>query len=171
MTTMQTRARATEVERTRMAADAAEAEVAAQEVEAERVETPRPIGPLLRELGDEAVTLVRKEIELARSEMNEKVQEAQHAAAASAGGVAMLVAGLITLCGAASAGLYVLMLLWNVQPAISLWVSPLVVGVIVMLIGWGMASRARKLTSARHWRPTHTERSLRETKQWAERKL
>lgn len=166
MTTMENRARAPEMERDRMA------EEAAARAEAQRaVEPPRPIGPLLRELGDEAITLIRKEVELARVEMAEKVQQAQHAAAASAVGVGMLVAGLVTLCGAASAGLYMLMLMWEIEPSVSMWLSPLIVSVIVLLIGGVMAMRARKLTSARHWRPTHTERSLHETKQWAERKI
>jgi hypothetical protein len=131
----------------------------------------RSLASLLRELRDEAVTLIQQELALARSEISHKVSQAQRAAASSVGGVALLLAGLITICAAASAGLYVLMLELGVGPEIALWAAPLAVGIVVLLIGWAMAAQAKKVTSADHWRPERTERSVRETKQWAERKL
>lgn len=131
----------------------------------------RSIAGLLRELRDEAMTLVQKEMALARTEISEKVTEAQHAITTSVGGAAMLLAGLFTLAMALSAALYVAMIAFEITPAISLWAAPLIVGVVIALIGYGMVSRAKKVTRAEHWRPERTERSVRETKQWAERKM
>lgn len=131
----------------------------------------RSLSGLLRELRDEAMTLVQKEMQLARAEIQEKISETQRAVTTSVGGAAMLLAGLFTLAIALSAALYVGMIAFEIGPAISLWAAPLIVGVVIALIGYGMVNRAKKVTRADHWRPERTERSVRETKQWAERKM
>lgn len=137
----------------------------------ERGNGHRSLPSLLRELRDEAATLIQTELELARTEIAQKISEAQSAIATSAGGLALMIAGLITLCLAATAGLYVFMLALEVEPAVSLWVSPLIVGAVVLFIGWLMALRARKVASSDHWRPRRTERSVRETTRWATEKI
>jgi uncharacterized membrane protein YqjE len=131
----------------------------------------RPLSSLLRELRDEALTLVQKEFQLARVEMTEKVDEAQNAVATSIGGAALLLAGLFTLCMAVAAGVYAAMIAADIAPAISLWAAPLVVGALIALIGYAMVNRAKKVTRAEHWRPERTQRSVRETRDWAERKM
>lgn len=126
---------------------------------------------LLRELRDEVMTLARQEYELARAELGEKARDAQRVLAASLTGVAITLAGIVTLCIAASAGLYAALRLAEVDPIVAGWVAPLGVGALVTIIGLAMMSRAKKLTDAEHWRPRRTERSVRETKAWAERKV
>jgi len=131
----------------------------------------RSLSTLLRELRDEAMTLVEKEFQLAKAEISEKVDKAENALATSVGGVALMISGIFTLCLSVAAGLYVAMIALDVTPAIALWAAPLIVGLVVAIIGYAMTRRARVVTRADHWRPERTERSVRETKDWAERKF
>lgn len=131
----------------------------------------RSLPDLLRELRDEALTLVQQEVHLARTEVAEKIDDAQRVLAASALGLALLMAGLVTLTLGAAAALYAGLVALDVAPMTAGWVSPVAVGIVVIAIGAALASRAKKLGDADHWRPKRTERSVRETRDWAERKV
>ena len=78
----------------------------------------RPIGELVRDLSQQTSTLVRKEIELARAELQEKGKIAGKGAAMLAGAAA---AGLLAL-GALTAGLIALL-----DTAMATWVAALIV--------------------------------------------
>ncbi|MFC7737303.1 phage holin family protein [Roseomonas sp. GCM10028921] len=89
----------------------------------------RSIPDLLGDLVDQTSTLVRKEVQLARAEIGEKVTIAGAAAGAIAVGAFLLLASLIVLLQAAVAALveYV---------GLSATVSALIVAVVVALIGY-----------------------------------
>lgn len=136
-----------------------------------RHEGSRPLPTLLKELRDEVITLARQEFKLAKCEIAEEVESAQRALVTSLIGAGVLVVGGVVLALAASAAVYAGLLVGGVQPLVSGWLAPLIVGLVCTMIGLVMVNRAKRATTAEHWRPTHTERSLRETRDWAERKM
>ncbi|MBB5695295.1 phage holin family protein [Muricoccus pecuniae] len=89
----------------------------------------RSIPDLLGDLVDQTSTLVRKEVQLARAEIGEKVTIAGAAAGAIAVGAFLLLASLIVLLQAAVAALVE-------YAGLSATVSALIVAVAVALIGY-----------------------------------
>lgn len=131
----------------------------------------RSLVSLIRDLRDESINLVQDEVRLARAEMHEKIDELRQGAIAIATGGAVLAAGLLMLLLAAAAGLYAAMWALEVDPLISGWLSPLIIGVIAAVVGWAMIAAGKKKVEPSNLRPERTERSLRETGSWAERKV
>src|SRR5690606_20733426 len=84
---------------------------------------------LVRQLTSEVTSLFTKEISLARSEMRESVNQAKAGAIAMTSGGIVLLAGTIILLMAAVYGL---------ATVLSLWLSALIVGGVVCLIGFIM---------------------------------
>lgn len=133
--------------------------------------THHSLASTLRDLRDEAVTLVQQEFLLARTEIAEEVESAKRAVTASLIGAGLALIGLFTLAIAATAGLYALLAVWaDVGNYTAGWLAPLIVGLVLAGIGWAMTNRLKRVGRSEHWRPARTERSLRETKRWAERK-
>jgi hypothetical protein len=126
---------------------------------------------LLRDLRDESINLVQDEVRLARTELQEKVNEARQGAISAVTGGAILGAGLFMILLAAAAGLYAAMWAMEVDPLISGWLAPLIVGVLVVIIGGALLAAGKKKMEPSNLRPERTERSLRETGAWAERKV
>jgi hypothetical protein len=118
----------------------------------------RSIGELFTELSRETGTLVRKELELATTEMTVKARiAAVHVGTVAAGG-ALAHAALLVLLAAIVIGLAQL----GVEP----WLSALIValatgGVGYMLVQKGLASLRRTNVT-----PTNTIESLKETATW-----
>jgi hypothetical protein len=129
------------------------------------------IGDLLRDLRDEITALVQQGFMLARNEIIEELEEARNALLASLVGVVILAISGVVLALAASAGVYVALINAGLDPMVALWLSPLIIGLVGAVAGVILTSRIKKVTDADHWRPSRTERSLQETKEWVERKL
>lgn len=130
----------------------------------------RSITDLIRELRDESTVLLREEIALAKTEMNEKVSRVTSSTAVLVTGAAVAHLGLIFLLLAASAGLerfYDSMGLWFHGD----WVAPLVVGLIVGIIGTVMLSSAKKKLSHTSLMPKRTMETLRDDKNWVKEKM
>ena len=122
----------------------------------------RPLGELFSELAHETGTLVRKEVELAKTEMTGKAKvAAKDAAAIAVGGVVGLAGGLFLL------GALVLAL----GTLIPLWVSALLVGGIVTAIGVTMALRGMRALKHIDPAPQQTIRTLQEDRQWAREQM
>ncbi|HEY0614898.1 MAG TPA: phage holin family protein [Candidatus Elarobacter sp.] len=122
-------------------------------------EAERPIGELLRELGDEISTLVRQEIALAKVEIAEKVKPAA-ASAGMFGGTAIFGLGAF---GAATAFLIALIAL-----ALPLWASALIVTVIYGIIAGVLAMTGKKkLQEAAPLVPEQTAQTVKEDIEWA----
>src|SRR5690242_573554 len=101
---------------------------------AERKED-RPIGELFSELMSETRTLLKQEITLVRTEVTQKLlQVAKDLAALGAGGV-VLYTGLLTLVAALVAG---------GATFIPVWLSALIVGVLLEVVGLGLVQKGRK---------------------------
>ncbi len=118
----------------------------------------RSLGDLFSELTRETSTLVRKELELAKTEMTDKATKAGKNIGFLAIGGAVAYAGLLALIGG------IIVLLAN---AISLWVSALVVGLIVAVIGYALVQKGLTALKNLDLVPHQTIETLKEDKEWA----
>jgi hypothetical protein len=103
-----------------------------------RIRDERSIGELFRELADESRSLVQQEVHLAKAEMSQKLDKVTSNATSIGIGGAVAFAGVITLCAAASAGTYVALRMAGLEYAIAAWLAPLMVGLIVAGVGYGL---------------------------------
>ncbi|BDE06423.1 membrane protein [Vulcanimicrobium alpinum] len=122
-------------------------------------EADRPIGELLRELGDEIATLVRAEIALARAEMAEKAKPAV-ASAGMFGGSALLALGAF--------GAFTTFLIAVLALALQVWAAALIVTVIYGVIAFAFAQSGKhKLEEATPLVPEQTAQTVKEDIEWA----
>ena len=115
----------------------------------------RSIGELFAELSRETGVLVRKEVELATTEMTARLKTASAQGAFIAAGGALVHAGLLVLLAAIVIGLAQL----GVQP----WLSALIVAALVMTVGYLLARRGMVRIRATSLAPKETNESLKET--------
>jgi putative superfamily III holin-X len=120
----------------------------------------RSLGDLFAELSRETRQLVRKEFELATTELTAKVKKAGRQVGIAAAGGALVHAGLLVLLAAIVVGL---------SAVIAPWLSALIVGVATMAIGYVLVNRG--LTGLRETRivPTQTIDTLKEDARWTTR--
>ena len=121
----------------------------------------RSIGDLIAELSRETGQLVRKEVELATTEMTAKAKVAgAHATTVAVGG-ALAHAALLVLLAALVIGL--------AQIGVEPWLSALIVALVTGAIGYMLVNRG--LTGLRRTSvtPTRTIESLKETASWTNR--
>ena len=118
----------------------------------------RSIGDLFGELARELGTLVRQEIHLAKVEMSQKAGQAGRDAGMVAFGGMLAHAGLLAVIAGMVLALGTL---------IPLWVSAVIVGVVVLAIGAGLArariSAMKRIDPA----PRQTLETLKEDARWA----
>lgn len=113
------------------------------------------VGVLLRELAHEVPSLVTKEIALAKSEARESMRATKAGIAAVATGGAVAMAGLVALTFAA---------VFALSEVIAPWAAALIVGAVVMLIGYVMVQAGKKKFAAESLRPERTMHSLNKDK-------
>ena len=117
----------------------------------------RSIGELFAELANETSTLVRQEVQLAKTEITQKVTSAGKDVGMIGAGGALAYAGLLALIAAVIIGLGQL---------IPMWLSALIVGLVVVGIGYMLIQSG--LTALKRIDPTPREtiESLKEDKEW-----
>jgi uncharacterized membrane protein YqjE len=121
------------------------------------------LGDLVMGLTDDITTLVRKEVELAKTELQENIKEGAQAGTMVAVGGMVAYAGLILLLiGVAIA----LGDWWN-----NLWLGAGVVGIVVGLIGWAVLNGGLKQLKEVSLVPHKTIASLERDAQMAKEKL
>lgn len=120
-------------------------------------EQQRSLGELFSELAHETGTLVRKEMELAKTEMTTKAATAQKDALLVAYGWSLGLAGVLVLLAAFILALGTL---------ISLWVSALLVGALVTAVGVTLVRRGVRAFKSIDPMPRDAIQSLKEDKQW-----
>lgn len=108
---------------------------------------------LLRRLGEDLATLLRKELALASSEISQTVTDAQRGIASVAMGGAVLFAGLIFLLLAATAAL---------AQVVETWLAALIVGGVVAVIGYAMLAAGKRKLKPSALKLERTQQSLRE---------
>ena len=121
----------------------------------------RSIGDLLAELSRETSQLVRKEVELASTEMTAKAKKAGgHVGVAAAGG-ALAHAGLLVFLAALVLGLSEL----GVTP----WLSALIISLLTLGVGYLLVNRGLSGLRSSSVAPTRTMESLKEDARWTTR--
>ena len=118
----------------------------------------RSLGELFSELAQETSTLVHQEVNLAKTEMSQKASRAGKHAGVLATGGALAYAGLLAILAA------VIVLLDNIMP---LWVSALLVGLVVAVVGYLLVRRALDALKREDFAPRQTMETLKEDQQWA----
>lgn len=121
--------------------------------------TDKSLPALFSDLMRETVDLVRKEMQLARAEVGEKVDGAQKAVGAIAIGAAVALAGLFILLQAVVNALAMFL-----PPELAPWLAPLIVGLLVALIGYSMLKSGQSHLKADRLMPQRTIDSLRSDK-------
>lgn len=121
----------------------------------------RSLGDLLSELSRETATLVRKEVELATTELSAKAQKAGMYASVAAAGGALMHAGLLVLLAAIVIGL--------AQAGITAWLAALLVSLLTLGVGYALFNRG--LTNLRRTdvTPHQAIEALKETSTWTTR--
>jgi drug/metabolite transporter (DMT)-like permease len=121
----------------------------------------RSLGDLFAELSRETGVLVRKEVELATTEMTAKARIAgAHVATVAAGG-ALAHAGLLVLLAALVIGLSQL----GIEP----WISALIVAVLTIAVGYVLANKGLTNLRRTSMAPIQTIETLKETTTWTNR--
>lgn len=130
----------------------------------------RSLGQILRELRDESSALLRKEVDLAKAEMSEKASRigSNLGAAAVGGGVAF--AGALALLAAVITGLTSL-LSKVMSPGVAVWLAPLLVGLVLAFIGYGMIKKAVAALKQERIAPQQTTDSLKENTEWLKSRI
>jgi len=122
----------------------------------------RSIGELFGELASETGTLVRQEVQLAKTEMAQKATFIGKQAAIILVGALLGVVALITLSGA------LVLLLGQAMP---LWAAALIVTGLMGLAAFLVANKGLSALKNHDLNPTQTIASLKDNKQWATKQL
>ncbi|MEO6193349.1 MAG: phage holin family protein [Thermoanaerobaculia bacterium] len=130
----------------------------------------RSIGQLLKELTQESSTLLKQEVNLAKTEMSEKASRigANLGEVAVGGAVALL--GAIALLLAAVYGLTSILNNFMNQE-VAVWLAPLIVGGILAAVGYSLIKKALATLKQESLTPQRTTQSLQENKEWLKEKI
>jgi len=137
----------------------------------EEVHDGHSIADLLRELREETTTLAKQEIALAKAEMKEKTGKLTRNAAYLAIGGLIAYAGLIFLFFAAMRGLSRALINNGFSIETVAWLSPLIIGLAVLIIGMILVMKAKSAFSKESLMPKKTIQSLKEDTSWTKAKL
>ncbi len=128
------------------------------------------IPTLLKQLRDDSTSLVKQEVALFKTEMGEKAARvARNGAAVAVGGFIALL-GLIFVLQAISSLVTVGLVAAGLDPAVALWLGPLIVGLIVAIVGIVMAQSGLKTIKQESLKPQQTIDSLNQDKKWIQQK-
>jgi len=120
------------------------------------------LGELFTALTTDMTTLVRKEVELARTETVEKISKATRSVVYMVAGGMLAYAGLIGLIIAA------IVALSNVM---DLWLAALIVGLVVIIIGAILLQSGRSMLQRLSIVPEKTVESIKESTEWAKEQV
>ncbi|MBS9404607.1 phage holin family protein [Halomonas sp. TRM85114] len=113
------------------------------------------LGSLLTTLTREMSSLVRQETQLAKAEMSEKTHQAMSGVGAIAIAGAVLFSGFLVLLAAA-----VFLLNEVLPPDTTPWLSAIIVGLVVAIIGYVMLKSGLKKLQTQNLMPNRTMASL-----------
>ena len=115
------------------------------------------IGELIKRLTEDAGVLVRKEIQLARTELTEKGKEAGKGAGilGAAAVIGLLAAGVLTA--------FLVLVLDTFMPT---WLAALIVGLVYLAIAYVLAKRGQKALQQAKPVPEQTIETVKEDVEW-----
>jgi|SRR4051812_5628020 amino acid transporter len=123
----------------------------------------RSLGELFGELAKETSTLVRQEVQLAKTEMTQKASAVGKDAGMVAAGGFVAYAGFLALIATLIIALGQLGVPW--------WLSALIVGVIVVAVGYLLIQRGLNAIKQTNMAPQQTIQTLKEDRQWASEQM
>jgi putative superfamily III holin-X len=127
-------------------------------------------GELLREVTGDISALFRKEVELAKTELSEKAADVGRNVGAVAVGGAVLFAGGLALL-AAVVNLVGWVIAAITSPELAVWLAPLLVGLALAFVGYGMVKKAIANLRTVSLAPEQTTQTLQENKEWLKEKI
>ena len=134
------------------------------------VKDDRSIGQLLKELTQESSTLLKQEVNLAKTEMSEKASRVGTNLGHVAVGGAVAFLGAIALLLFAVYGLT--SLLDQFLPlGVAVWLAPLIIGAILAGVGYSMIKKSLETLKRESVAPEKTTQSLQENKEWLKEKI
>ncbi len=128
------------------------------------------IGDLIKELRDEGALLLRQEVALAKTEVSEKVGRILRNVGYIAAGALIAFLGIIFILQAATVGVGFGLSAAGLQEH-TLWLAPLITGLVVALIGAAFASKGLATLKHESLAPDKTLNSLNQDKQWIQNKV
>ncbi len=120
------------------------------------------LGDLFTSLTSDLTTLVRKEIELARTETMEKVTGVTRNVVMIVAGGLVAYAGLIAL---------IMAIIFLLNRAMSLWVSALIVAIVVIVVGVILLMIGKNSLTNMTVVPEKTVESMKENTEWAKEQV
>jgi xanthine/uracil permease len=134
------------------------------------VREERSIGQLLKALRDETTTLLRQEVDLAKTEMSEKASRvgSNLGSLAMGGGVAFL--GALALLAAVVYGLTSILNQF-MSVGVAIWLAPLIVGLVLAGIGYSLVQKALATLRQESLTPRKTTQTLQENKEWLKARM
>ena len=127
---------------------------------AERLDN-RSVGDLLAELSRETSQLVRKEVELATTEMTAKARKAGGHVGVAATGGALAHAGLLVFLAA--------LVLALSEMGVAPWLSALIISLLTIGVGYLLVNRGLAGLRGTSVAPTRTMETLKEDAKWTTR--
>jgi hypothetical protein len=122
----------------------------------------RSLGELFGMLADQTKTLVNQEVALVKAEASEKAKTAGKGVGFLAAGGFVAYAGLLAIIG----GIILLVGQW-----VPIWVSALIIGAIVALVGYLLVQKGLNDLKAENLKPRQTVGSLKENKEWLQEQV
>ena len=134
------------------------------------VKEDRSIGQLLKELTSETSTLLRQEVDLAKTEMTEKASRLGANLGELTVGGAVLFLGALALLAAVVFALTSLLDQF-MSLGVAVWLAPLIVGLVLAAIGYSLVQKALQTLKRESLAPQKTTASLQENKEWLRTKI
>lgn len=134
------------------------------------VRDDRSIGQLLKELTSETSTLLRQEVDLAKTEMTEKASRLGTNLGSLAVGGAVLFLGALALLAAVVYGLTSLLDQF-MSLGVAVWLAPLIVGLVLAAVGYSLVKAALETLKRESIAPQKTTETLQENKEWLKTKI
>jgi uncharacterized membrane protein YqjE len=117
------------------------------------VQESRSVGELVRDLANDVTNLVRQELNLARTEAQDKLHQTIAAVVAMIAGALLAFAALIVLLDALVYGL--------TEAGLERWLAALIVGGVVAIVGFILVRKGQKDLSATRLAPDRTTANVR----------
>lgn len=124
----------------------------------------RSVGELFGDLSRELSTLVRQELDLAKTEMSDKIATVGKDVGFLAGGGLIIYIGVLFILAAIALAL-------DHYTALPLWGSTLLVGLVVAGVGLALGMKGRNELQSTSMAPEQTIETLKEDKEWAQQQM
>ena len=128
-----------------------------------QINEERSLGDLFGDLTREMGTLVRQEVELAKTEMTQKASQTGKNVASMVAGGAVAYAGFLAILAGIIIGIASLGVPW--------WLSALIVGLVVGGVGYFLIQKGRDALKQESLAPRQTINTLKEDAQWAKEQV